>query len=484
MQGISDDALAESVLRWWRLGKNENANALAATLDDHEYGQLLHRLASYRDLDDAWHFIFALVEARPAFLDEAMKALHAWTDDARLMPRHWWSEIQAGRFHEMHQLVRQLIVNDDEADVLRQRGAGQSLGGLTGLGLEVADEDLETLLALPYLSNLEVLHVRNVGPDPRALCTATLPAKTLVLQGGSPRPEILADLWTGPSFPALEELTFASLRHPIPHRRTFPEQLWENVLPVEEIAAALRGRSLARDPFYLEFKGLGIDEDAIRALAAEPAFHQLRGISLIFSPITAAQIALLEHAPLKWERLRLHLGKIEAEGAAILARAPWVTTLRDLELSSQSMGDEAAAGLLRRLAPERIALRHNQLGSRSARALASADLAELEHLDLSHNPLSDEDLAAVLRNPTLKKLVRFEALGTRFGAAAAEALVAGSFSTLEAINAGDDLPNEAAAALLGGTFPKLARLQLVGVSNETIERLRDAGLPAINARFA
>jgi len=143
-------------------------------------------------------------------------------------------------------------------------------------------------------------------------------------------------------------------------------------------------------------------------------------------------------------------------------------------LFNQHAGDEIAP-LLERLGGgelEKLELLHNELGLASARALGAANLRRLRELHVSHNPLGDEGLAAILENPTLRALEVFEAFGCGVGVETGRVLARAShLQKLRILQLGENPSDETAEAMAAASLPALRRLQLVGASQAAVERL-------------
>lgn len=135
-------------------------------------------------------------------------------------------------------------------------------------------------------------------------------------------------------------------------------------------------------------------------------------------------------------------------------------------------------------APRHLELRHQDLGEVTAGALATAELASLEHLDLSYNPIADGDLARMLRNPTLQRLRYLSLLGTGANEETAAALAEGTFSELEVLELGDRTSDMAVSTLRHAVLPKLRRMQLRGASTAAIAPLQREGVFVTNSMFA
>ncbi len=481
----------EGLLERWRRGEEVLERALA--LAPEERRELINRVAGYRDLDHAWHLLFALAEADgAALLEHVEQALAGWSDGARVMPRAWWQDIRAGRFAPTHRLVRQLVVERDEVEVLLQSGVERSLGGLTGLGLSgLGERELLAVLQRPWLAGVRELHLLRVnwtaaGVTELATTRALPGVRRLTLSGGVIAPEQLAALWLGSSCPALERLSLATLKTTRPSGQKFPEQVIDDPVSLRELASALRGRPLARPPFAVVLKGLGVDTEGVRAIAEEPSFQALTGVDWLFSPLETDAIQRLAAAPLQLRRFALHLGKLGEAGARALAGASWIPQLEELELPAQSTGDAPMAALLRRCQRLRaLVLRHNSLAEQTAEALAQLPMQDLQVLELSYNRVSDEQLARALANPSLGALRVLEALGTGASTKTCEALRDHAhLRALERVNLGDEVSDEGARALAEAELPSLRRVQLRGVSAKAIAALDREGVYVTNAMYA
>jgi hypothetical protein len=274
-----------------------------------------------------------------------------------------------------------------------------------------------------------------------------------------------------------------------PVDRSFAEQVIPNPLELDRISMALCGRKVRRNPFELELAGQGVDSLGIKVLAAQPALADFRGLTFTFSVLSSEDVAVLAALPHRFEHFELHLGKIGREGATALATASWLRTLKCLTLPNQNIGDAGMAGVIQRLdgGPiECLSLRHNDLGPKTADALASASLPSLKVLELSYNALDDVGIASIVANPRLSRLEVLELLGTGASRISTQAIAAARHLTsLRILNLGDQVGDEAAASLIEARLPSLQRLQLRGVCEAATAALkRRAGGHVTNALFA
>lgn len=479
---------AEGLLRRW--GEGDEIAAAAAELEPAQLRWLIERLARYTNLDHAWHQLFALARTCPGERPRIEAALESWADGARLMPRAWFAEMEAGHFDPVHRLVRELMLSEEDWSLLLQPGVEESLGGLSGLGLQLPGDAMTRVLARGCnLPNLRTLHCQGTVWDEefsQAIATTdSWPGlETLALRNNVMRAEDLAALWAGGSFPTLTRLEVFNA--------TDAGSTSASPLRLKELAAALKGRSLARRGFSVRMTGMDIDVAGLRAFVSEPAARGLVGLSIIGSELNAPEIAVLAEAPLSLQSLTLHAGAIGPEGGRALANAPWRTGLRELSVFNQHIGDDAMAELLASLsdAPvRRLVLLHNQLGPKTAAVLSESHWPELEVLELSHNGLTDEDIADVLSNPSFQSLVRLEALATGAAEATARALTRTCFPSLHTVNLGDAVGGPAASILEEGMHdeawaPRLKRLQLRGVEDTAMRGLHRDGVYVTNAMFA
>lgn len=427
------------------------ASELAESAGDDEIAAIVETLARW-GTDHAWHGLFDIAEASPDRLALVEEAVTGWSDDLRVMPRAWWSEIEEGEHHAYHRLARSNVFEGDEVRVLELPGARESLRHLTQVQLRLAGDDELAALAHAGLDRIRELQV----VDSCLSCAG------------------VADVVVAPAFPSLETLAFIGIE-------VDPPSVAPRPMPLEDLAGALAGRETRRARFDLLLIGLGVDAAGMRAFGAQAALRGIGTICFGDSDVGSDEIAILatsEHAR-ELTGLALRAGGMVGEaGARALAAAPFARHLQVLELFEQRTTD-AIADVLARIEPgtaRLLELRGNELGPRTARVLGAADLSGLRQLSLNDNPLSDEDLAHIVRNPTLRSLEVLEMLGTGAGEDTARALAeAEHLTALRVLSAGDHF-GDGAAAILGGAraLDSVEHLGLAGVSDAALRALQAA----------
>jgi hypothetical protein len=328
------------------------------------------------------------------------RALERWPDELRVMTQHWSELAQQGKLPpRCPQLVRTLTTP------LYQH----------------SDAIIHTFLehpALEHVTHIQIGHLQ--------------------------RPRALAALLTSPRSRSLHTISIGSM-------------VWHyDQASMEEGLVGLREPLMAR-PRVFRCSYASINDDLLRALAAQPLFEQLEHLDLSnshgFSPdgisallssphlrhlrtlklescqldasaARAIQDMPLEHASLV--ELNLSKNRLDADAASALANAPMLANLRSLDLSynngigegaaalftsghlsqlehldltSTSARDATVAALLdpqqRLQSLHTLLLGYCQLGPEAARSIAHARLPALTTLRLHNNELDDEGLAAL-----------------------------------------------------------------------------------------
>ena len=138
-----------------------------------------------------------------------------------------------------------------------------------------------------------------------------------------------------------------------------------------------------------------------RALAAT-AFTQLRELSLYDNQIGAEGARVLAHAP--WaaslQALNVCGNGLGAAGAAALAEGSW-PALERLHIGFNELGDDGAVALASAHMPQLTTLnvRLNGIGARGASALIDRFASELRVLGIEENPLGPVGLTAIANGP-------------------------------------------------------------------------------------
>lgn len=275
------------------------------------------------------------------------RALERWPDDLRVMTQHWFELANQGKLPpRCPQLVRTLTTP------LYQH----------------SDAIIHTFLehpALEHVTHIQIGHLQ--------------------------RPRALAALLTSPRSRSLHTISIGSM-------------VWHyDQTAMEEGLVGLREPLMAR-PRAFRCSYASINDDLLRALAAQPLFEQLEHLDLSnshgFSPdgisallcsphlrhlrtlklescqldasaARAIQDMPLEHASIV--ELNLSKNKLDADAASALASAPMLANLRRLDLSYNTGIGEGAAALF-----------------------TSGHLSQLEHLDLTSTSAQDATVAALL----------------------------------------------------------------------------------------
>ncbi|HEY8504059.1 MAG TPA: TIGR02996 domain-containing protein [Gemmataceae bacterium] len=170
-------------------------------------------------------------------------------------------------------------------------------------------------------------------------------------------------------------------------------------------ARALAGSAPLRGLTVLDLSANAIDSTAVQALTAGAALGNLGVLQLHTNEIGdkgAAALAgsallgrLLRHSP----RLDLHDNAIRPAGARALAGSEFAPLVRVLDLGENHLGSDGVEELTRAAGLSglrTLVLRQNRIDDAGAIALAEWPLLEqLEHLDLSDNPLTATGLEAL-----------------------------------------------------------------------------------------
>jgi Leucine Rich repeat len=230
-------------------------------------------------------------------------------------------------------------------------------------------------------------------------------------------------------------------------------------------AAEVTAAVLAAQP-ELELTGTAPE---LARVAAMPELAELRKVT--FAGVREPGFCVFVASPhLRLQALTAYLSLIGVAGARALAAAPWATSLVELGLSQNPLGDEGVAALaaspflrhLERLylsscnlteraplaplltnvkelalgenpgviamapALERLALNSNGLTDEHARALAeSRQLGNLRNLQLSKNAIGDRGAAALAASTGLGRLTGLDLRSNALTEAGAEALANG-----------------------------------------------------------
>jgi len=138
-----------------------------------------------------------------------------------------------------------------------------------------------------------------------------------------------------------------------------------------------------------------------RSLAGSPRLAALRDLRLANVGLSdgGARALAAGHFPML-HSLDMAGNDMGPGGAASLLGAPWVGSLRHLDLSENQIDDAVAAAIANGPPLVTLQLRGNQIGDEGAIALAaSAGLASLQLLDLTDNPIGERGARALLDSP-------------------------------------------------------------------------------------
>lgn len=235
---------------------------------------------------------------------------------------------------------------------------------------------------------------------------------------------------------ALTALAADSVALGVPHARAIAEQ----------------GASLRR----LELSSARPSKSAIRALSEAPALSGLRALVIYGGAMKRDRLELLLGSPHLAQLRRLDVGRIHDTAVECLcAWAGW-DGLRELGLHG-SLSGAASVALLRSGALERLEslllggdraedpealvdalidaelptlryldLRGRRLGAAAARLAEAPWLEQLDRLELAHNSLTDEVVAALLGSGKLERLTRLSLHSNRLTDAACTAIADGA----------------------------------------------------------
>lgn len=155
------------------------------------------------------------------------------------------------------------------------------------------------------------------------------------------------------------------------------------------------------------------------------------------------------------------------DGAVALAAVqPLCARLEVLEAWGADLGPEGIAALvgaglpsIKRLVLAPVHYASNQIGARGARALASASLARLEHLDLAANVIRDEGVAAIAAAPWLANVKELDLSDNALTDAALRSLAASAAGSLERLRLHQHTHGAAGASLNAFTTSGLRALE-------------------------
>ena len=237
---------------------------------------------------------------------------------------------------------------------------------------------------------------------------------------------------------------------------------------------------------YLSYD-IGFDDSQIEQLAKFPEFPWIRDLHFSCIKPSARSLELVFSRFPKLNRLRLDFIDLsERAQFDALLNAPFVSTLRNLELRWTSMNTRSLEKLLERFEPQQLEglrLEQERLGSASGQVLARwPGLQYLNCLKISHDScsdgvLTDEGVQILARSPS-RGLISLHLMGEEISDDAAIAL--GQSSLLNHIQALDLSRNRISDSGLSALLahPKIESLETL---NLNYNRLGDASAKLISA---
>lgn len=190
-------------------------------------------------------------------------------------------------------------------------------------------------------------------------------------------------------------------------------------------------RAFARSPVRETLQELKLTyceiDTAVLDSFAEVRWPRLHCLSLFEIPLGEHGASVLSGADLPAMRsLYLSANRLGASGAIRLLGAPWLQSVRELELSNNKIGPEfgsvfAACRNVRRVA--KLNLFGNPLGATATEAICATELPELTDVMLLHNtPSGDDAVRGLSRAGSFQTLVTLNLGNTGLTAAGAEEL--------------------------------------------------------------
>lgn len=229
----------------------------------------------------------------------------------------------------------------------------------------------------------------------------------------------------------------------------------------------------------------GLSSQGLLALARSPQLRCLEAMDATGSRLGPELFAgLCEVEGLGWRELGLSLCHLRDDGLVALARSPWASGLRRLELRSNLITEHGLIALARSEylgGLRHLDLQQNEIGDAGLVAVAeSQTLKSLESLDFDFNPVSGAAVASLARAPSMRGLTLLSLASREIDDAAAEALAGspwlGEVERLELWGSG--LTWRGVVSLLGA--PALASLSHLNVSENVVSEEPDAlVLPAV-----
>jgi Leucine-rich repeat (LRR) protein len=482
--------------RLWALATASDEAALAALLRDLRRRppslSALPALARLPPHPEVWQHITALLDDlrdlpqldQPTLrlLLEADQALLRWPDPARAAPPRWLQDLAQGRVHIGWRLLRaadwsQQAVSVRAADRLLA-AAPDAFAALTHLDLSSKRWFADTwakLLATPAFASLRSLRLRDT----------TLGGALINALGRSPHLDRLAtlDLTTSATSPSDRDapgVRFAAAPQPLNLDLSgwrLPQLASLSLAGLGLGRADADGLRAWRQPSALRDLDLSrnrLDDVALYQLTHARWPAALASLDLSGNPLSAHAGLHLAEWPVLASLSALSLARADlcADALCDLLDAPFTATLARLDLSDNpALHPDGAAALAAAPLPalRALCLARCRLSLGELRALLGAPwFAHLTALDLSHNPLEDAGLQALLaaaRGGHLRSLASLSLAGCRLSPDGAAALAAAPLPALTHLDLSDNpLGRPGASAFASAqrvaNLPNLQRLRL------------------------
>jgi uncharacterized protein (TIGR02996 family) len=250
---------------------------------------------------------------------------------------------------------------------------------------------------------------------------------------------------------------------------------------------ARRGASLAKCPWLEQVQGLELQGSGkeLMAVLASPRLSNLRHLR-IGCQVSGKDVAELAKAPCSQALRDPFLMFLEPEHWAAFLTWPSHSKWKSLETEESWISDTGAIALAKLDLPQlrRLKLTNTDIEAAGAVALAAAPwLSALRELELSHNYLGD-GVASLLRSPYLGPLVSLDLSWTGISVAGVEALMTSAvLAGLETLRLHGQIPTEPlTAAIADASAPRLRVLSFdcATFNAEQIRRLGDTpAFPAL-----
>lgn len=448
----------------------------------------------------AWDSLCALLDPWPLHeltqqaLPYAIDHLKGWPDALRICPPQWVASLRDQRPHPALAIIR--VLDDPRCFNATLAGLAQHPLPITSLRVrgQVDLQGARELAAWPSLSQLTSLDVAScritndgaaalaprLGPALRHLnlsrCAFGADAfrhviqspgavnlETLRLDGNHAADDGTLQLVELPCLTSLRTLGIGGTQ---PYHSATPldplgispatlaaltqrgvfdhiERLYLSATPITSAhAAALAQLGTAQRLRMLDLVGCQLTAEGLRALLDGPLGDQLSELRLSANPlaIQGAQLLATRRAP----RTSLDLSYLDLtdQGIDALLAAPWIASLRALNISQTGLSAQAA------------------------RAMFDTPALALQILDMSYAPLGDDGAYWLSRAPGLSAMRTLQLSACQIGLRGLRAIITAPWSrTLESLDlAANPLDSDAVIALARAELPALRALNLEGVS--------------------